>query len=628
MFLQNNIWRSCGARWPLAGRSSLTIARYCLVACILVLLGSSASFFLVHYPSDPRTLFQSHDSKDTRPNYFDILNGSIDHPIDSLIEGARNFHDGRLLKRSKDVASAASRYRERRGRHPPPGFDKWMEYALKNDAIVVEDFFDRVYKDIAPFWALDPTTIALQAASWSHIVRTRGGKTTSVGDTTGRVPWLQLWTKLVSSADPHLPDVDMPINYMDESRLLVPWDVIDKYVSKETASRAMPPTSNVIQQYTGLTHIEGREKPAEPEWFHKPTKYWDFARECCPPGSPSRDAPALDEPAMISEFPNELDPQYGWKGYVKNFTAASDPCLQPHLRTYHASFVEPVSMSTAKELIPLFGGSKLSMNNEILIPGAMYITEDAFYSGGDTHGPPWDKKKDGIVWRGVASGGRNKPDNWWHFQRHRLVEMLNGTTVSRMERNGARALSFELPPLSQYNFPRRRERKFGEWLSTVADAAFVDLLCQDKICDYVEPYFSTKESVPMKDQYENKFMPDADGNSFSARFRGLLLSTSLPLKSTVYVEWHDDRLVPWLHFAPLDNSFLDMYGVFDFFTRDQKGDAAAQMIAESGKEWAEKVLRHEDMVLYTWRLLLEFARVCDEQRDKLGFVEDLLSAQT
>ncbi|KAK0616127.1 glycosyltransferase family 90 protein [Bombardia bombarda] len=558
--------------------------------------------------------------------YFDIVNGTHTHPLDSLIEGARNHLDSLLLKRSEDVASAAKRYRERRGRHPPPGFDKWAEYAIKHKAIIVEDFFDRVYKDIAPFWAIDPTKIARQATSYPWVVRTRKGETTGVGNTEGRVPWLQLWTELVEEAGPYLPDVDMPTNMMDESRLLVPWEEINKMITVETKGRTMPLPSDVVREYSGLQHIEGMDKMAEPKWIHDLNKYWDYARACCAPHAPSRNLPALEDPSLPPQFPF-ADADYSWKGYIKNFTAAIDPCQQPHIRAFHATFIEPVSMQTATELVPLFGGSKLPMNNEILIPGAMYITKDAFYSGGETHGPPWEKKKAGIVWRGVASGGRNKPNNWMHFQRHRLIEMLNGTTVSRLERNDARAMTFELPPVEKYDFPRRREGKVGEWLTKAADAAFVNLFCADGNCDYVSPYFSVKESVPMADQYQQKFMPDADGNSFSARFRGLLLSTSLPLKATIYAEWHDDRLIPWRHFVPLDNTFQDMYGVLDFFTRDTKGDAAAKMIAETGKQWGEQVLRREDMVLYTWRVLLEFARVCDVNRDKLGYVDDLLSTQ-
>ncbi|KAF3016794.1 hypothetical protein E8E14_009113 [Neopestalotiopsis sp. 37M] len=128
----------------------------------------------------------------------------------------------------------------------------------------------------------------------------------------------------------------------------------------------------------------------------------------------------------------------------------------------------------------------------------------------------------------------------------------------------------------------------------------------------------------MRKQFAQKYIPDVDGNSFSARFRSLLLSTSLPLKSTIYAEWHDDRLFPWLQFAPLDNSLQDLYTVLDYFTDTEKGDAAARYIAESGKALAEKVLRREDMLLYTWRLALEFARVCDENRHKPGFVQDIV----
>src|SRR6188768_1704992 len=101
-------------------------------------------------------------------------------------------------------------------RHPPPGFDKWMEYAIKHNAVVVEEFFDRIYHDIAPFWALDAKTTAMRAASWHHVVRVRNGKAEGVGNTEGRVAWLELWTNLVKEAAEWLPDVDMPINYMDE----------------------------------------------------------------------------------------------------------------------------------------------------------------------------------------------------------------------------------------------------------------------------------------------------------------------------------------------------------------------------------------------------------------------------
>ncbi len=124
----------------------------------------------------------------------------------------------------------------------------------------------------------------------------------------------------------------------------------------------------------------------------------------------------------------------------------------------------------------------------------------------------------------------------------------------------------------------------------------------------------------MEQQYEYKFLPDIDGNAFSGRYRAFLRSTSLPLKATMHAEWHDDRLFAWLHYVPFDNSYMDIYGVMEYLLAN---DADAERIATEGSVWAETVLRHEDMRLYVWRLLLEYARVLDDNRDRLAFVDDL-----
>lgn len=626
--------------WANLSRRRLTSApaltRFCFVAGVLTLLFTS---FLLFRSSEtatrliPPSLSSTFRHPAAESQLLDILSNATSdygpHPIDELIADARRAHDALLNQRSTDLRSAAARYRVKRGRHPPPGFDKWVEYALAHNAVIVESFFDRIYSDIQPFWALEHWQTAKRAADWAHVVRVRNGEASPVGDVAGRVPWLQLWTDLVAECAEFLPDVDMPVNMMDESRILVPWNDINKMVEKARMWRKIMPVEEVVREYKGLTSYHGESedhKPYEPPWITDFEKYWDYIRLTCPPDSPSRNLSALTDFSLPPAFPEDWDPDFSENGYVKNHTAAMDPCHQPHLRSLHSTFVEPISMKTTQELIPLFGGSKLQGNNEILIPGAMYLTSDSFYSGGNWHGPAWEEKTSSVSWRGVASGGRHKETNWMHFQRLRLIEMLNGTTVTNLEQNSARAMTFQMPPTYQYDFPRRREGKMGEWLSQHADAGFVELLCfpWDGNCSYLSKYFHEVESKPMDQQYVNKFMPDVDGNSFSARYRGLLLSTSLPIKATVYAEWHDDRLQPWLHFTPMDNTLQDLYGILDYFTRDAKGDAAARMIAETGKSWGEMVLRREDMLLYVWRLLLEFARVCDENRDRLGWVDDLV----
>ncbi|CAG8051355.1 unnamed protein product [Penicillium nalgiovense] len=132
--------------------------------------------------------------------------------------------------------------------------------------------------------------------------------------------------------------------------------------------------------------------------------------------------------------------------------------------------------------------------------------------------------------------------------------------------------------------------------------------------------------MSMKEQYAFKYLPDIDGNSFSGRYRAFLLSTSLSIKATLYKEWHDSRLIPWAHFVLVDSLYMDIYGILRYFI-GYKGlgghDRQAERIAMDGKAWAERVLRKEDMQAYVYRLLLEYARLCDDRRDNLAFVGDL-----
>lgn len=547
------------------------------------------------------------------------------HPIARLMKEARERQEYLLSQRSYDIYTASARYRASRGRHPPPGFDRWFQAALDSNAIVVEDFFDRIYKDLTPFWAIDTETIRKRAHSWSWVVRVRNGNATGDGDVEGRVPWLQLWTDLVQEFAQHLPDVDMPINYMDEPRLLVPFDEIAKMVRTAQETRTMPNPLNVTSEYRGLSDLDTHKpKFYDPKWSGPSSNYWDLAVKACGQDSPAYGVKAKTDYAAPAEFPSVWQPGYAYKGFVKNWTSAMDPCLQPHLRQLHGSFVEPISLSSTDELIPLFGGSKLPMNNEIIIPGAMYLTDMEFYSGGDSHGPSWWRKKNGVIWRGDATGGRTKESTWHHFQRHRLVDMLNATSVARAEKEGGRIRTFQLPSTEIYDSPRFAQKGLGEWIEGFVDAGFVHL-CPPGECDWLYNHYTEVEGKPMSQQYEYKFLPDTDGNSFSARFRGFLLSTSVPLKATIYAEWHDDRLTPWVHFIPLDNTFQDLYPALEFFgDKYGDGDYAARIIAESGRLWANQVLRRGDMKLYVWRLLLEWARVCDENRDTLGFADDLI----
>ena len=560
-----------------------------------------------------------------------------EHPIDYLIREADNELNVLLAKETTNVHDAAQAYRDRRGRQPPPGFDVWFEFAKNNSAVIVEEFFDQMYDDLNPFWGVPAKQIREQANDYRFSISVRNGKTTRKQDDEER-EWMKLWQNLTQTIAPYLPDVDIPVNHMDESRIVVEWEEINGYMEKAKAGKRIVPQEELVDKFQSLEDLD--KHPPEkfvPEYSGE-GPYWSMAVIGCPPDSAAKKA--FIETDFTSPPPlTNTWPEGSYKGYVQNWTFAKSPCDNAHLQGLHGTFVEPISIATTKKFFPLFGGSKLPMNNEILLPAAMYWTDDPFYSGGEEHGEAWRKKKNMMVWRGAASGGRNHKNNWTRFQRHRFVSMVNATSVYTAETlNDLPPPNFLLPANNSYNLsaqsPQAPEGSLSAWIRKWSDVAVVHLLCHPanlgekggKWCQYTNPYFFVAKTIPMKDQYSYKYLPDIDGNSFSGRYRGFLGSTSLPIKATIYSEWHDSRLIPWKHFVPMDNTFIDVYGIMEYFVGNEElgvegHDEVARGIAIGGKKWAERVLRREDMQIYVFRLLLEYARVCDDRREVMGWRE-------
>lgn len=373
--------------------------------------------------------------------------------------------------------------------------------------------------------------------------------------------------------------------------------------------------------------------------------YWAIARRGCHPNSLARQAELItdfDKPPFIASTSSLAHMK---DGYVANYTLSTDFCHQPDLQALEGVFVEPISTSATSTLLPLFGGSKLSVNNDILLPAPIYWKEEERFIGAEGASIPWSDKHPSALWRGVATGGRNRATNWRAFQRHRFVAMNNATMLSLAASHPTTQPppNFDLPAadiLNRYNLPPltptlNHERGGGDeeddlptWLSKTTDIAFTDLMCANEgfgpSCDYTAPFFTPAEGVPMAAQFRHKYLPDIDGNSFSGRYLGFLRSTSLPVKATLWREWHDARLVAWRHFVPMDGRFGDWWGILRYFSGGgERTDRVAERIALGGTEWAGRVLRKEDMAVYVLRLLLEYARVGEERREVMGWVGDL-----
>lgn len=551
------------------------------------------------------------------------------HPIEELIDNADKTFEALLAKQTFDLKSAASEYRKRRGRHPPPWFDLWFEFAGTNKALIVEEFFDQIYHDLAPFWGVDPSLMRKKAESYEMRINIRNHKASAESTWF----WTQIWLDMIKTIEHLLPDMDIALNAMDEPRIVIPWEEINKYMEAERKTRKMPPATEVVSNFRPLKPPGKRDQSVIKWEPGESASFWKIVTRGCHPDSLARNSPIMTDFDHRPSITSEYTTSHMYKGFVSNYTASTDFCNQPDLQYLHGIMIKPLTISSTKDFFPMFGGSKLHTNNEILLPAPMYWNNEERFSGGYDHGGPWDEKLNKVIWRGVATGGRSQADNWKGFQRHRFVAMTNATKISDSENSRKPPENWVLPP-TQYNLAAQAENRLGEWTREWADTGFVDLNCEPseiETCEYSSSQFSILPGMMMSEQFFRKYLPDIDGNSFSGRYRGFLLSTSLPIKSTVFREWHDSRLVPWKHFVPMDNRFIDFWGIIQYFLGYQGKtiqvdghDEQARKIAMDGQDWANKVLRTEDMQIYVLRLLLEYARLSDDRRDGMGWVGDLV----
>jgi hypothetical protein len=287
--------------------------------------------------------------------------------------------------------------------------------------------------------------------------------------------------------------------------------------------------------------------------------------------------------------------------------------------------------------LPIFSGAKLSsVSAEIVYPDPIYWHDPTGEYSMPIISQPWNGKSDSVFWRGSSTGGGHNKTNWKGYHRHRFVEMTNQSQIQAAEDGTFVPATWDLPE-KVYKLPSH-DHFLSKFAGSFVDVGFTQLACYNlnstnaPQCQYMEELFQTVSGSSFLSQFDHKYLPDIDGNGNSGRFRAFLMSNSLPIKATIWREWHDSRLVPWKHFVPMENEFKDFWGIMEYFlgreyitsrvenahrfTRKVKPlrDPLARRIAIEGGEWARRVLRREDMQVYLFRLLLEFSWLVDDQR--------------
>lgn len=526
--------------------------------------------------------------------------GTSTHPIWQLIRDAEKDLERTLERQSQSLEEAVVEYRRRYGIPPPPNFNKWYDFA-KAKGVQMIDEYDTIYHSLAPFWGLKPATIRKRAQEAlgfdaNNLIGAliRNGEVKKID---GGTDWqMEATVGMMKGFIKYLPDMDLCFNIHDEPRVVVPHDDLSRLLSIAKDTRM--PAANAVEKprnswspkppdLSDGSRFEDIKITRFNTYAHQPI--WIPSRMSCPADSPSR---VLEEVERHDNYENYA---VGELGFVYNQTAFSDICQSPSFGETYGFFDRPNAYNIVHELFPVFSQSKISSYNDIVYPSPWYWYGKVRYS--ETADMPWKEKKDKIYWRGSTTGGFSRDGGWRRQHRQHLVQKINAgdqakILINRGEEESREDWQIKEVPRSDF------KELFNIFFSHIGQ-------CDPGDCDAQNEFFDVKETAKQQDAWGYKYLLDIDGNAFSGRFYAFLKSRSLVYKLAIFREWHEEWLKPWVHFIPLSLRGEEWVEAVRWFAGESTGKKEAERIALQGRNWADKVLRNEDLEVWFFRLLLE-----------------------
>ncbi|KAF2128534.1 glycosyltransferase family 90 protein [Dothidotthia symphoricarpi CBS 119687] len=497
--------------------------------------------------------------------------GSHEHPVENLVNNAKVNFGILLQNQSQNYLAAYGEYRRRYGMEPPNGFEAWYEFAVSHQSPIIDDF-DIIHKSVSPFWKMSGNEVLqkmheAQAMSngelWSCVFSSSHAEThcSHPYRTFDRHIEL-LFNRLLGNLSVMLPDVRFLVNHLDEPRVLIP-------------TQSLKGKDDSRDRLLNLTNMS--RQPV-----------WDVLTRYC--ASQRRDTSAVVEHAVETfALP-----------FVTDSSSALDMCQHQEYQAMYGLVMHPTSFRLFEGLVPIFTTGSLSTMGDILFPSPAYMEAEFQYN--EEYDIEWEKKRNNLYWAGSTTGGYALDDQWRYYQRQRFV-----TLAQRLEPKRHTYLR------EKEGMVNRVESSFLN--SRLFDVAFTRVFqCETKYCRDQKAYFKLK---PWADRFRplgSRLAFDLDGNGISGRYYQILASKSVPLKQTLLREWHDDRLVPWVHYIPVSQSMEEVPELVSYLTSSETGQQKAREIAERGREWFSRAFREIDMSIYTYRLLLEIARLQDPKR--------------
>jgi len=181
---------------------------------------------------------------------------------------------------------------------------------------------------------------------------------------------------------------------------------------------------------------------------------------------------------------------------------------------------------------PTFVKSRPKKNyyKSVLLPlEDIYLFSNEFYK--IKNDISFEKKKNGIVWRGVNSGFTNE-----HHRANRYE------LVSKFYNNNNKNFNIGF---SYMNYNKIEQEKNNNFIKGV---------------------------LSIEEQLKYKFILSVEGNDFATNLLWILLSNSIPICPVHYIEtWSmETKLKPWIHYVPVKNDFGDLEKNFQKISKNKK----------------------------------------------------------
>ncbi|KAJ3771451.1 hypothetical protein FB446DRAFT_803647 [Lentinula raphanica] len=361
------------------------------------------------------------------------------HPITRKMKEAEERFQAKIDKQSKTLSEAIEEYKHRFGMSPPKGFDKWWEFAMKNNVVLVDEY-DTLMHDLAPFYALrgqkelgdftdgdeDPSRpgSGLDRQGWAlggghemrrriaevasvasiDIVQIRNGNLSTISiskdgfiddEVSARAQGLKA---MLGSSVANLPDMDFPVNAKAEGRVIIPWD------RWAVAGQGGTTGEKIGLGMGNRSYIEDTAPHDTKDTLHPLSNFhpdwrgagnvWDKWRRTCPPTSPARKSYASIRSALVegaSPSHHHLVTGSTDDATVPNHFAFSSStsfdtvsfCEQPHLHYTQGHFFS--DWRTLDDLYPVLSPARAKGFGDIKIPSHYYYGSTKAYTYG------WDK---------------------------------------------------------------------------------------------------------------------------------------------------------------------------------------------------------------------------------------------